>query len=401
VTSSMRLAVYTDYVYRRMDDVLYAERAFALFVAALALHVERLTLIGRLAPSQERARYGLPHEIGFIALPHYKSLSRPVSVVVSLVRSLRRMWVALDEIDVVWVLGPYPHAIALVLVALARRRAVVLGVRQDWPTYVRSRHPIRRSLHAAADALESVWRRLARRLPVVAVGPELAKSYAHAPAVLELVVSLVPAEVVQATAGTEPRDYDGELRVLSVGRLDQEKNPLLLADVLACLLRSEPRWRLLICGEGDLEAQLRLRLEQLGVSDRADLLGYVEMGDELLDLYRSSHALLHVSWTEGFPQVLIEAFATGLPVVATDVGGVAAGVRRSALLIPPGDAVAAADALTQLILEPELRERLTQAGMERASSLTAEAQVERVVRFLSEAWSAEPKHHEPSHMRPG
>ena len=249
--------------------------------------------------------------------------------------------------------------------------------------------------------LESVWRRLARGLPVVAVGPELAKSYSHAPAVLELVVSLVPGAAVRATAGSEPRDYDGELRVLSVGRLDQEKNPLLLAEVLARLLRNDPRWRLLICGEGDLEAELRQRLDQLGLSERADLLGYVEMGDGLLDLYRSSHALLHVSWTEGFPQVLIEAFATGLPIVATDVGGVAGGVLTSALLIPPGDAAAAADALTRLIGEPELRERLVQSGLERVSSLTVEAQVERLVKFLSEAQSADPKRRVQSHMRPG
>jgi glycosyltransferase involved in cell wall biosynthesis len=386
----MRLAVYTDYVYSRVGGVLYAERAFALFVAAVAPHVERLTLIGRLAPSDQGARYPLPDEIGFAALPHYTSLTRPWSVLRSLGRSLRRMWLALDQIDVVWVLGPYPHAIALVLVALARRRVVVLGVRQDWPTYVRNRHPARRTLHAASDALESIWRWFARRLPVVAVGPELARSYSHAPAVLELVVSLVPAAAVRATAGTEARDYDGELRVLSVGRLDQEKNPLLLADVLARLLRNDQRWRLLVCGEGDLEAALRSRLDQLGLSEHVDLLGYVEMGAGLLDLYRSSHALLHVSWTEGFPQVLIEAFATGLPVVATDVGGVAEGVLASALLIPPGDADAAAAALTRLTVEPELRERLREAGIEKASSLTVEAQVGSLVRFLNEAHTAEP-----------
>jgi glycosyltransferase involved in cell wall biosynthesis len=260
---------------------------------------------------------------------------------------------------------------------------VVLGVRQDWPEYVRMRRPGKRWMHLSADVLEWIWRRLARRLPVVAVGPDLAANYEHAPAVLQLMVSLVPAAAVGPwdTAG----DYRGELRVLSVGRLDQEKNPVLLADVLASLNRQSPRWRLLVCGEGPLAEALSSRFAQLGVADRAELLGYVAMGDELLQLYRSCHALLHVSWTEGFPQVLIEAFATGLPVVATAVGGVAAAAGDAAVLIPPGDAEAAADALRRVADDPDLRTRLTTAGLERARELTLEAQIAQLAHFLERA----------------
>ena len=68
----------------------------------------------------------------------------------------------------------------------------------------------------------------------------------------------------------------------------------------------------------------------------------------LLDLYRNSHAFLHVSLTEGFPQVLVEAFASGLPAVATAVGGVAAAAGDAALLIEPQDAAAAAEALERI-----------------------------------------------------
>ena len=51
------------------------------------------------------------------------------------------MWRSLDSSDAVFSLGPYPHAIALALIALIRRRRLVLGVRQDFPAYVRHRHP--------------------------------------------------------------------------------------------------------------------------------------------------------------------------------------------------------------------------------------------------------------------
>jgi len=382
----VKLAVYTDYVYRQAEGTVYAERAFALFLAALAPHVERLRLIGRLAPDGGLARYALPPGVELAGLPHYATLADPVAALGSLGRSFRRLWHALDDTDVVWVLGPYPHAIVLVAVALCRRRSVVLGVRQDWPRYVRRRRPGRRWMHWSADALEWIWRGLAHRLPVVAVGPELSAHYAHAPAVLELVVSLVPAAELERPGAT--RDYTGDLSILSVGRLDEEKNPLLLADVLALLSQDKPRWRLRVCGEGDLAGALSSRLAELGVGERAELLGYVPLGEELFELYRSSHALLHVSWTEGFPQVLVEAFSAGLPVVATDVGGVRAGVDGAALLIAPGDPGAAAESLRRVAADEELRARLTGAGRRRAAELTLEAQIGRLVEFLLSAPSS-------------
>jgi glycosyltransferase involved in cell wall biosynthesis len=379
----MKLGVYTDYVYRRIDGTLYAERAFALFLAALAPRFDRMTLIGRLAPDAGEPRYRLPEGIELAPLQHYGTLADPAAALRSLAGSLRAMWHALDDLEVLWVLGPYPHAIALALLAGLRRRRVVLGVRQDWPSYVRMRHPHSPRLHRTADLMEWIWQTLARRLPVVTVGADLRRRYEQAPAVLELAVSLVPDAAVVKEAPA--RDYSDELRVLSVGRLDEEKNPLLLADILATLSRRDRRWRLLVAGEGPLAPALAQRLHELGLLERAELLGYVPMGQGLLDLYRASHAFLHISWTEGFPQVLIEAFASGLPVVATEVGGVAAGVGAAAILIRPGDPLAAADALERIAAEPDLRDHLIAEGLRRAAGLTLEAQIDRLASFLRDA----------------
>jgi glycosyltransferase involved in cell wall biosynthesis len=133
-----------------------------------------------------------------------------------------------------------------------------------------------------------------------------------------------------------------------------------------------------------MQAALEDRLRELGVADRAEVLGYVPFGPRLLDLYRQSHALLHVSWTEGLPQVLVEAFAAGLPVVATDVGGVAAAVGGAVRLIPPGDAAAAVDELKRIAADRPLREALIRSGHDYAVRRTATAEVARVARFLSE-----------------
>jgi glycosyltransferase involved in cell wall biosynthesis len=134
-----------------------------------------------------------------------------------------------------------------------------------------------------------------------------------------------------------------------VGRIEPEKNPLLLADVLQLLRERDARWRLEVIGEGRDRSALERRAEELGVVDSLELTGYVEAGEPLWQRYRSSHAFLHVSLTEGVPSVLFEAQAAGLPVVATDVGGVRTIVEhgRTGLLVPPRDAPAAASAVTQ------------------------------------------------------
>ena len=110
----------------------------------------------------------------------------------------------------------------------------------------------------------------------------------------------------------------------------------MLAEVLALLASDGRDWRLRICGEGHLEGELEAKLAELGVGERAELLGYVPFGEQLDRVYRSSHVLLHVSWTEGLPQILLEGFAAATPVVATDVGGVRDAVGDAALLIPAG-----------------------------------------------------------------
>ncbi|MGH2796413.1 MAG: glycosyltransferase family 4 protein [Thermoleophilaceae bacterium] len=378
----MRLAVFTDYVYHQRRGELYAERAFALFLARLGDHLDRLTLIGRLGPEPARAPYLLPPEVSFVPLPYYPSLAQPLKAIPALRGGLTRFWGALDDVDGVWLLGPHPLAIPFVAIAVLRRKPVTLGVRQDFPSYLRSRHPDRPILRLIGYLLEAAYRGLARRFAVVVVGPDLAKRYRRARRLLEINVSLVSTrDVIDPKLGNA-RSYEGEIRLISVGRLESEKNPLLLAEVLSRLTDDGRRWRLLVCGVGPLRDALEARLRDLGLSDRAELRGYVPFGQELLDLYRQSHALLHVSWTEGLPQVLVEAFAAATPVVATDVGGVADAVDGAALLIPPGDPEAAAVAVRAVIDDRALRERLVQVGHRYALAHTAEAETRRLAEFL-------------------
>lgn len=387
----MRLAVYTDYVYHRHEGEVFGERAFTLFLGRLAGSVDELTLLGRLDPGRRETRYPLGDHVRFVPLPYYSRLDRLREVTVALGGAVRRFWRLLSEVDCVWVLGPNPFAIAFALLALLRGKRVALGVRSEMLTYVASRHPGRPLLRILALALEGTFRLLGRRCPVVAVGPVIAGQYGGSRAVLEILVSLVEeadiAELPPAgdDAGPARADHRRDLTILSVGRLESEKNPLILADTLALLRAVDPRWRLVVCGEGPLAGPLTERLRSMGLEEAVDLRGYVPFDQGLRELYESSDMLLHISWTEGFPQVLLEAFAAGLPVVATDVGGIRAAAGGSIRLIPAGDPALAAAALEAVAGDEALRRRLTERGREFALRHTTEAEVERVAEFLRRA----------------
>jgi glycosyltransferase involved in cell wall biosynthesis len=378
----LRVAVYADNWYRPTPDGVYADRSLVLFIAGVAAAAEHTILLGQLDPDLPRAHYRVPDHLEFVGLPSYPSMLSPRAPL-AMLRSLGRFWRVLGQVDVVWLLGPHPLCLAFALLAALRRKRIALGVRQDFPTYVRTRHPGKRLVHLLGDLLEGSYRLIARRAPTVVVGPELAENFRRARWLLPISVSLVRDSDIADPDAAAARTWDGEHSVLSVGRLETEKNPLLLADILS-KLATNGDWRLLICGEGPMEGDLRERLRSFGVEQRAELLGYLPIHGGLMDRYRGVNAFLHVSWTEGMPQVLLEAFAAGTPVVATAVGGVPEAAGDAALLIPPGDADAAADALRRLAAEPELRRELVRRGIERVRGRTLEAESARVARFLAD-----------------
>jgi glycosyltransferase involved in cell wall biosynthesis len=380
----VRLGIFCDFSYRRADGDVWAELAFVRFLAGVVQAQDGATLVGRLDPGETPWHHRVPDGIGFHPLPFYPSLAHPGAAARTMVGAVRSFWTLLDRVDAVWLFGPHPSAVVFAALAAVRRRPIALGVRQDFPAYTRTRHPGGRGLWLLALVLEGLYRLMARRCVVVVVGPALARHYRHARRLLEITVSLASDQDFADPAETR-HGFSGERRILSVGRLDAEKNPLLLAAVLEELVRRDPRWRLTVCGEGVLAGELAAELRRRGVDSHAELMGYIPVEGGLWDLYRACDVLLHCAWTEGVPQVLFEAFAQRLPVVATAVGGVPDVVGGAALLVPPGDARSCVDALEALAADEELRTRLVAAGSELAREHSLEAETRRVARFLSDA----------------
>jgi glycosyltransferase involved in cell wall biosynthesis len=390
-----RLGIYLELPFRRDKGGFSTHIPFIRFVSALRTYFDGLVLIGRVDPEPGREHYAVPDDVEVAALPHYASLKDTGGILSTFPATLRAIWGALGRVDAVWVIGPVPTSIPVAVLGLARKKRLVLGVRRNLPLYVRHRLGGKRwaPTLGAAYVLETIFRLLARRIPTVAVGADLARLYSGGRApVLELTVSLVSeADVHSLSAGTHDLDTAGPVELLSVGRLDPEKAPEMLLKALARLEERSPgRYRLTIVGDGQLEDELRAEAEPFG--DAVRFRGHVPNGPELFELYRASDIFVHVARTEGLPQVLTEAQAAGLPIVATDVGGVRAGLGdgAEALLVPPDDPEALTAAVTRLASDGDLRAVFRELGFARARKLTLERQAARVAAFISSSEASEP-----------
>jgi glycosyltransferase involved in cell wall biosynthesis len=159
----------------------------------------------------------------------------------------------------------------------------------------------------------------------------------------------------------DPDAYPGEVKVLYCGRLTREKGVHLLVESFLRAREFDPRLHLLLAGGGPEEDELRARL-----GEHATFLGWLG-GEELARAYASADVFLFASSTDTYGQVILEAGASGLPVVAVAEGGPAALVenRHTGLLCRP-DPEHLAGSLLQLASAPALRHQLGAAAVNAA-----------------------------------
>ncbi|HWX42775.1 MAG TPA: glycosyltransferase [Blastocatellia bacterium] len=148
--------------------------------------------------------------------------------------------------------------------------------------------------------------------------------------------------------------------VLAVGRLSREKGHSVLMSAFNIWLKSRPAdsTRLVIVGDGPERGRLLAASESVGIADRVIFAGQVS---DVRPYYKMADVMALPSYTEGSPNVLLEAMAAGVPIVATAVGGVPEIVTNgeSALLTPAGDAPSLAAGISALLHDRELARELT------------------------------------------
>ena len=147
--------------------------------------------------------------------------------------------------------------------------------------------------------------------------------------------------------------------------------------------------RLTIAGSGPCRDKLERLASELGIAEAVTFTGRVD-NRSIHDLYRSADVLLNPSLVDNTPISLLEAMASGVPIVSTNVGGIPYLVRdgETALLVPAADPVAMARATAQLLGDVELYRRLRAGGLNAVQAYTWERVRVRLFDVYARALSA-------------
>ena len=164
---------------------------------------------------------------------------------------------------------------------------------------------------------------------------------------------------------------NGEWRFVQACRLIEKKGLPVTLRAFASFLRKYPDATLTIAGEGPLLGQLQGLARELKIDNCVSFTGFISQ-DQLRDIFYASHIFLHPSETgrdgnqEGIPNSLLEAMASGLPVFATQHGGIPEAIEHgvSGVLVPERDDDELARALRNAVQDPDFLSRIARTGAE-------------------------------------
>jgi glycosyltransferase involved in cell wall biosynthesis len=187
----------------------------------------------------------------------------------------------------------------------------------------------------------------------------------------------------------------GERAVLFVGRLSTPKGIYDLFDAIPEVIRRHPGARFVLAGVAESDAMepvLRAEAERRGIAARVTFLGSLE-GRDKAAAYAASQLIVVPSWTEGFPLVIPEAMAAGLPVIASAVGAIPDFVKdgEDGFLVAPRAPQELADRVCRLLADEELRLRISRRVRQRAPrEFAIEIGCGEVARAITDVLSGEP-----------
>ena len=166
-----------------------------------------------------------------------------------------------------------------------------------------------------------------------------------------------------------PRPDRGEQVILFVGRRDPYKNLPLLVESFAALRTARPVRLRVIGPPDDRYPEAPTLAERLGVRDRIDWIGYAPP-ERLVEAYQQADVFVLPSRYEGFGLTVLEAMASGAPVVCSNVSSLPEVVGDAAELVPPGDRDALTQALARVLGDPARAAELRARGLQRAARFT-------------------------------
>jgi len=322
----MKLGVFFENIYYKKDGAYSTDQSFILFANSFQKYFSRIDYIGRVTRAATRSLYGI--ETGtstVVELPFYENVYHLCRQYPSYIRKIRPVLEKfVMEHDVFFIC--IPHIPSWEILRLCRKydKKVFVFVRQNFQKVIQARYrrPKRYVAQIVITALNFLTDRYCRQYPVLAMGQELYQRYVKVnPQTVLFANSKYTRKDIITEHNLKPLNWNTRINILYAGRLECNKGLQFLLEALAGI--TSFTFTLTIAGDGPYKNELDKISKKLNLDGRMQFTGNIPFGDDLFRLYEQSDIFILPSMSEGLPQVVLEAMAKGVLVLASRTGGIA------------------------------------------------------------------------------
>lgn len=370
----------------KYDDIYYCKGGFGRFLDEISKRYKKVIFC---APVKINADTNnlykiLSSNIEFQELP-------PIS---SFVSALKKRYPVLKAIkryskqwnSSVYLRWPTPFVYKAYKLAKKRSLPVELHIVGDTKTIISDSGKYKGIMKSLAlcyiNILESQVKRIMRESPTIVNGSGLRRLYQNDKTMNVKEIRSATLSVTEFDEGHSQKSRAQKL--LSVGALNAEKGVKYLLDAIKILTDKHLEINLTIVGDGPQREFLENYTDELGIARYINFMGYVPLGEKLIEIYKNHDIFVLPSISEGTPRVLIEAMANKLAIVATNAGGIPYTItdHENGIMVEPKSAEQIADAIENLINDNDARNRLIDNGYRFAKENTIEKFVDVVCEVL-------------------
>lgn len=368
----------------------YTRKHFVRSVKAFAPYFEEITICGPLMEVDRPPAHSFPVEVpnlSFCKLPYSDGIADFIKKfpknATPLIRAISEN---IHNWDLVWIRLPNPAGFIAYKIARKHGKPILLQMSGDQKKIVRAKYSGMKRLIAylGATFFTALDKKMIKETPTLVLSSELLRKFRNYG---DHLFYWLNSQVSQDDIYYREDTCLGEsIHILYVGSLEKHKGLDYLMIAERKLRDAGYNVHLNLVGTGSQGSILKELTMNLSIHEYVIFHGYIGDHAQLLRVYRKNDIFILPSLSEGMPKVLFEAMASGLPIVAADVGGIPDVIKpgETGLLVPPRSPDGIYKAVEKLITDDELRKKIIQEGYAFVEQHTIEKQAERIMAIIKQ-----------------
>ncbi len=382
--------IFDDQIFSYNGKEYSSDEAHVLYMIGMKQYFPNLVFCSRLFPTSNSECYLIPEEIKICPLPYYKNV---FELYLKSIFLLPKIWNQIKLNAKSWDIMclSWPNPISMLIIILAKikypEKLIVLLIRQNLVELVRLRYNgVKKVIGLLmVKLLEKLLKVFGKKTVIFPLSNEVYQKYIKSFDNVHLTrlppLSRRDIEKSKLRQSAQAKDT---WQLLYVGRLEPEKALHNLIKSLVLLNKQNKKFHLSIVGSGQEENKLQILAKEYQLQKQITFCGYIPYGESLFSLYNEADIFVLPSMSEGSPNVLMEAMAFGVPIIASNVGGIPEIIhhKENGLLVEAGSTQALGEAIDELTNNFELIHFFRERYKKEAHKYTMEAQQEKMLSII-------------------